>query len=91
MKQQKIEVLSSSLSSSKVVNKRKLNKLVAGYVVEEMLPISTVESPTFRKIINKIPMARSCRGLPDRKTFANYLDNAYSVMETELKKTFEKF
>ena len=38
----------------------------------------------------KNSMARSCRGLPDRKTFASYLDNAYSVMETELKKTFKK-
>ena len=45
-KQQKLEVFSSS---SKVVNQGELNKLVAGYVVEEMLPISRVVS-FFQKV-----------------------------------------
>lgn len=32
-----------------------LKRLVAGYIIEEMLPISTVDSPSFRRIIEKIP------------------------------------
>lgn len=84
-KQQRLD-----FSLAKAVSPREINELVAGNVVEEMLPLSTVESPSFCKIINKIPMTRNMVGtVPDRKTFASYLDKAYSDMEKELKKTFE--
>uniref|UniRef100_A0A3Q4G1F6 BED-type domain-containing protein n=1 Tax=Neolamprologus brichardi TaxID=32507 RepID=A0A3Q4G1F6_NEOBR len=36
-------------------NKSWILKLVAQYIVEEMLPINTVDSPSFRAIIKKIP------------------------------------
>lgn len=52
-----------------------------------MLPLSTGESPTFHKTINKIPMRQGT--VPERKTFAGYLDKAYSDTEKELKKTFK--
>ena len=32
-----------------------MKKLVGRYVVEEMLHLNTVDSPSFRAIINKIP------------------------------------
>uniref|UniRef100_A0AAY5JX14 HAT C-terminal dimerisation domain-containing protein n=1 Tax=Esox lucius TaxID=8010 RepID=A0AAY5JX14_ESOLU len=38
-----------------------LNKLVAGYIVENMLPISTVDSESFRRIIEKIPTKHSVK------------------------------
>lgn len=54
-----------------------------------MLPLSTVESLSFRKIICKIPIAGTDQPFSDRKTFAMYLDKCYAMMESELKKTFE--
>ncbi|KAL4009585.1 hypothetical protein ACER0C_003437 [Sarotherodon galilaeus] len=61
--------------------------MIEGYVVEEMLPLRTVESPSFRCILNKIPVCKAA--LHDRKTFSTYLDECYADMEMELKETFE--
>lgn len=66
-----------------------LNKLVAGYIVEDMLPISTVDSPSFRRIIEKIPTHNNVR-LPHRKTFASYLEREYATMEANLKAELEE-
>ena len=33
-----------------------MRRLVAEYVVEDMLPLSTVDSPSFTKIVNKTPI-----------------------------------
>ncbi|KAK0144052.1 putative AC9 transposase [Merluccius polli] len=71
------------------VSKKELDKHVASFIVEEMLPINTVESPTFRKILSKIPLTGDRRPCSDRKTFTAYLDECYLKMESELKKTFE--
>ncbi|CAM4537339.1 unnamed protein product [Leuciscus chuanchicus] len=84
-KQQKLSFEHKVLPTSK----SEINKLVASYVVEEMLPLSTVESLSFRKIICKIPIAGTDQPFSDRKTFAMYLDKCYAMMESELKKTFE--
>lgn len=72
------------------VSQAELNRLIARYVVEDMLPISTVESVAFRELISKIPVKRREGVPPCRKTFSKYLDNEYAKMEVELKKTFEK-
>lgn len=65
-----------------VMSPTQLNKLVAGYIVEDMLPLSTIESSRFRKILSKIPVF----WMPpqDRKTFYSYLDKCYSDMESQL-------
>uniref|UniRef100_A0A8C2E9F5 BED-type domain-containing protein n=1 Tax=Cyprinus carpio TaxID=7962 RepID=A0A8C2E9F5_CYPCA len=84
-KQQKLSFEHKVLPTSK----SEINKLVASYVVEEMLPLSTVESLSFRKILCKIPIAGTDQPFSDRKTFAMYLDKCYAMMESELKKTFE--
>ncbi|KAF0038014.1 hypothetical protein F2P81_010888 [Scophthalmus maximus] len=69
---------------------QEVRRLVAEYVVEDMLPLSTVDSPAFRKLVGKIPVATmTSLMLPDRKTFAKYLDKAYTIMARELKKTIE--
>uniref|UniRef100_A0A8C5BHX1 BED-type domain-containing protein n=1 Tax=Gadus morhua TaxID=8049 RepID=A0A8C5BHX1_GADMO len=88
-KQQRLS-FSASSAVAKTVSASEIHKLVAGYVVEEMLPISTVESPSFRRIINKIPTTSKTGGaMPDRKTFANYLDKCYGDMEKELREQFD--
>ena len=52
-KQVKIDLRATGLSAAE------LKKLVAGYIVEDMLPISTVDSESFRRIVEKIP-TKSC-------------------------------
>ncbi|XP_019216869.2 uncharacterized protein LOC109202836 [Oreochromis niloticus] len=76
-------------SATQKVSEGELKKMIAGYVVEEMLPLRTVESPSFRCILNKIPVCVKKAALPDRKTFSTYLDKCYADMEMELKETFE--
>ena len=48
-KQQKLDV------GAKQVSRGELKKLVGQYVVDEMLPLNMVDSPSFGAIINKIP------------------------------------
>uniref|UniRef100_A0A672HM29 BED-type domain-containing protein n=1 Tax=Salarias fasciatus TaxID=181472 RepID=A0A672HM29_SALFA len=78
--------LSSFLRGSATAIQAKVNQVIAGYIVEDMQPISTVESPAFRRIIDLIPGATRQMG---RKTFSNYLESEYTKMESELKQTFE--
>uniref|UniRef100_A0A672NZU5 BED-type domain-containing protein n=1 Tax=Sinocyclocheilus grahami TaxID=75366 RepID=A0A672NZU5_SINGR len=66
-----------------------LKKLVAWYIVENMLPISTVDSPSFWCIIEKIPTNNKA-SLPHRKMFAAYLEREYAMMQASLKATLEE-
>ena len=43
------------------------DRLVAGFIVEDMLPLATIESARFRKRLDKIPATR--KPTSDRKTF----------------------
>ena len=72
-----------------VLSQAELNKLVARYVVDDMMPLSTVESESFRALVAKIPV-RGGVALPCRKTFSNYIDAQYAEMTVQLKQTFEK-
>ena len=54
-----------------------------------MLPISTVDSPSFRHITEKIPTNSNVK-LPQRKTFGGYLEREYAVMESNLKATLRE-
>uniref|UniRef100_A0A8C6LKI7 HAT C-terminal dimerisation domain-containing protein n=1 Tax=Nothobranchius furzeri TaxID=105023 RepID=A0A8C6LKI7_NOTFU len=82
-KQVKIDVKPAGLGAAE------LKKLVAGYVVEEMLPISTVDSESLRRIIDKIPTKRGVQ-LPQRKSFSEYLEREYDIMNSNLKATLEE-
>ncbi|CAM4542482.1 unnamed protein product [Leuciscus chuanchicus] len=77
-KQLKIDLKATGLSAAE------LKKLVAGYIVEDMLPISTVDSESFRRIIEKIPTKHGVK-LPQRKSFAGYLEREYDIMDANLK------
>uniref|UniRef100_A0A3Q3QTL4 HAT C-terminal dimerisation domain-containing protein n=1 Tax=Monopterus albus TaxID=43700 RepID=A0A3Q3QTL4_MONAL len=59
-KQQK---LSFSRSAIMPFESREVRRLVAEYVVEHMLPLSTVESPLFRKLVGKIPVTSTSEKL----------------------------
>ncbi|XP_049428832.1 uncharacterized protein LOC125886567 [Epinephelus fuscoguttatus] len=84
-KQQKLDFS----APPKTTTQTELYALVDRYVVENMLPLSTVESDSFRAITAKIPVKAGVR-TPCRKTFSKYLVAEYTKMNTELKKTFEE-
>ena len=77
-KQQKLDF------GAKPVSGGELKKLVGQYVVDEMLPLNTVDSPSFRAIINKIPTTVN-GGLPHRTAFSSYIEMEYAEMEINLK------
>lgn len=77
-KQQKLDF------GAKPVSGGELKKLVGRYVVEEMLPLNTVDSTSFRAIINKIPTTTNAE-LPHRTSFSYYLEKEYAEMERNLK------
>jgi len=59
--------------------------LISEYVIEEVLPLSTVESPGFRKLIGGICSVQ----VPDRKSFTQHLDKAFEEMEKKIKAALE--
>ncbi|KAF7705749.1 hypothetical protein HF521_021035, partial [Silurus meridionalis] len=76
------------LCFNQTVSQGQINKAIERYVVENMQPVSTVESPAFRQLVSMI----TCSGRTQqmgRKSFSNYLDKEYSKMESVLKTTFE--
>ncbi|QQP56940.1 Uncharacterized protein FKW44_001779 [Caligus rogercresseyi] len=70
------------------LNGEELKGLVSAYIVEDMLPLSTVDSPTFRAIIKKIPLSPSVK-LPYRKAYTSWLDRKFTSMESALKSSLE--
>ncbi|XP_039869317.1 uncharacterized protein LOC120722387 [Simochromis diagramma] len=54
-----------------------------------MLPINTVDSPSFRAIIKKIPTSVNAE-LPHRTTFTSYLEKEFTEMERNLKATLNE-
>lgn len=81
-KQQKLDF---SASAPQKISQTELYGLIGRYVVENMLPMSTVESDSFRALIGKIPRKVGV-GPPCRKTFLKYIDTEYANMNAELKK-----
>lgn len=66
-----------------------LNGMIDKYVVEKLLPLSTVDSGSFRALIGKI-RGRAGAGPPCRKTFSKHIDVEYAKMNAELKRGFEE-
>ena len=52
-----------------------VRKLLTEYIVDDMLPLSTVESSAFRKLINELSLCHM--QLPDRKTLSSHIEKAY--------------
>ena len=60
--------LFSSVGAQEQVTQKDINWLVAGFIVEDIFPLSTIESPRFQKIPDKIHATR--KPMSDRKTFS---------------------
>lgn len=67
------------------VSSNEVRKLVMEYIIEDMLPLTTVESPAFRKLINELSLCPV--QLPDRKTLSSCIEQAYDVMMKKIKET----
>ena len=67
-----------------------IRSLVAEYIVDDMLPLSTVESPAFRKLVSEL-MSTSVQSLeiPNRKALSSYLQKVYESMVKKMKETLE--
>uniref|UniRef100_A0A3Q4MC22 BED-type domain-containing protein n=1 Tax=Neolamprologus brichardi TaxID=32507 RepID=A0A3Q4MC22_NEOBR len=81
--------LSAAVNSTSNLLKHLTRHSTESYIVEEMLLLRTVESPSFRCILNKIPVCGKKAAPPVQKTFSTYLDKCYADVEMELKGTFE--
>ena len=69
------------------VSLKEVRKVVTEYIIDDMLPLSTVESSAFRKLVNELspwPVQ-----LPDRKTISSHIEQAYESMMKKIKETLE--
>ncbi|XP_065893472.1 uncharacterized protein [Dysidea avara] len=62
-----------------------VRKLVMEYIIDDMLPLTTVESPAFKKLINELSPCPV--QLPDRKTLSSYIEQEYDAMMRLIKET----
>ena len=67
--------------SKSTVSPTRLKTLISEYIIEDMLPLSTVESQAFRRLISGISYAQ----VPDRKSITLHLDKAFEDMERKVK------
>ena len=67
-----------------------IRSLVAKYIIDDMLPLSTVESPAFRKLVSGL-LSASLQSveMPNRKSLSSYIQKAYEMMVKKIKETLE--
>lgn len=61
-------------------------KLIASYVIDQMLPCSIVEAESFRNLIKNVPASTN---IPCRQTLKAIIDNMYIIMKENIKKALE--
>ena len=76
-----------TLPSMSKLNPTRFRSLVAEYIIEDMLPLSTVKSLAFKKLI--CGTSSSNVQLPDRKSLTLFLDKAYESMLVKVKGALE--
>ena len=70
------------------ISSKEIGTLVMDYVIEDMLPLTTVESPAFRKLVNEL--SAHYVQLPDRKTLFLCMEQAYNSMMKQITETLGK-
>ena len=68
------------------ISPTKLRSLMSEYIVEDMLPLSTADSPAFRKLIGGVYSTQ----VPSRKALTLHLDKVFASMEPKLKKILKR-
>ena len=74
-----------TLLSKPAISPTKLRSLMLEYIVEDMLPLSTTDSPAFRKLIGGVYSTQ----VPGRKALTLHLDKVFVGMEPKLKGILE--
>ena len=69
------------------VSLMEVRKVVTEYIIDDMLPLSTVESSAFKKLVNELSPCPV--QLPDRKTLSSHIEQAYESMMRKIKDTLE--
>ena len=67
------------------ISSTKLCKAFFEYIIEDMQPLSTVDSPAFQKLIGSICPYE----LPDRKFFTQHLEKLYDLIVKKVKEALE--
>ena len=75
-----------TLLSQATISPVKLRSLMSEYIVEDMLPLSTVDSPAFRKLFEGVYSMQ----IPGRKALTTHLDNVFASMEPKLKESLKE-
>ena len=67
-----------------------IRSLVAKYIIDDLLPLSTVESPAFRKLVSGL-LSTSIQSveMPNRKSLSSYIQKAHELMVKKIKETLE--
>ena len=68
------------------ISPTKLKSLMSEYIVEDMLPLSTADSPAFRKLIGGVYSTQ----VPGRKALTLHLDKVFASMEPKLKEILKR-
>ena len=69
------------------VSLMEVRKVVTEYIIDDMLPLSTVESSAFRKLVNELSPCPV--QLLDRKALSSHIEQAYESMVRKIKDTLE--
>ena len=67
------------------VTATKLHKALFEYIIKDMQPLSTVDSPSFQKLIGNICPYQ----LLDRKSFTQHMEKLYDFMVKKVKEALE--
>ena len=68
---------------------KEVRRLVMDYVIEDMLPLTTMESPAFRKLVNELSAHHV--QLSDRKTLSLSIEQACNSMKKQITETLRMF
>ena len=74
-----------TLLNKPAISPTKLRSLISEYIVEDMLPLSTADSPVFRKLIGGVYLTQ----VQGRKALTLHLDKVFVGMEPKLKGILE--
>ena len=89
--EQRIQAKQCTLPSVSKLNLSRLRGLVAEYIIEDMLPLLTVESQLSRDWCAILPVHHQtmCNYQIERKSFTLFLDKAYNSVIAKVKATLE--
>ena len=88
--EQRIQAKKQCTLSVSKLNASRLRGLVLEYIIKDILPLLTVGSPAFKRLVcGTAGRSSSNVQLPDRKSLTLFLDKGYNSMIAKVKATLE--